>query len=328
MGQAFYRFGHDVALRLESGQAFALKDAELGAFFREGVAPVCCFRGTFSPNSYRGLIALGVFPANPELQSLGQPIAVQLNLRQDLADVHGKSAAGLQHIGRRLDQSSMKDQVARHLLLFDVWQLTAATPLLQQCREALSAEKPAPRYEAQVAAIAALVTEMADALWSTAEASGEATQASPMDSPISIDEVVKGFFDDEGWGWESITSPHSVLRTVYDGQNGSWMCYTRLLPELDQVVFYSICPIPVPPVAVSVMLEFLARINADLSLGNFEMDFDALKVRFRTGIDVTDVGLSQLLFRNMVFQNLAVMDIYLPQILGIVAGVQSPLPAN
>jgi hypothetical protein len=143
---------------------------------------------------------------------------------------------------------------------------------------------------------------------------------------MQLEEAVRLFFEAEGWGWEAVSSVEGLLRTIYDGQNGSWMCYTRILPELDQVIFYSVCPVSVPVVAVSTMIEFLCRVNADLALGNFEMDFSQNSVRFRTGLDVSDVGLAPLLFRNLVFHNLAVMDIYLPEVLGIIAGGESAIP--
>jgi hypothetical protein len=122
-------------------------------------------------------------------------------------------------------------------------------------------------------------------------------------------------------GWIA-TNRDGLLRTDYDGQNGSWMCYTQILPEVEQVIFYSVCPIPVPAFARPAMTEYLCRINADLSLGNFELEFSYNMVRFRTSVDVTDVGLTSLLFRNLVYHNLAVMDVYLPAMLGIIAGGQ------
>jgi len=76
----------------------------------------------------------------------------------------------------------------------------------------------------------------------------------------------------------------------------------------------------VPAIAIPTAIEFLSRVNGQLSLGNFEIDFDTKVVRFRTSVDVTGVGLAPYLFRNIVFQNLAAMDLYMPELLGIIAG--------
>ena len=331
MGRAFYRFGHDVALRVANGQAFALKDAELGALFGADQPPRCFLRGSFTPGTLRALVARGLIAPQPELQALAQPVKVQLNLKPEIAANVGKDAATLHHLGRRLDQNLLTDEFARRLLAFEMWQLASATPL-QGASVVLSAAQGAILEEATplttgeespyVTAAAELVSDLASELWLAAEAAGEAAQGPPLEKAMALEEAALRFFEDEGWGWEAVAELEGLLRTTYDGQNGSWMCYTRILPELEQVIFYSICPVSVPTSTQSTMLAYLCRLNAELSVGNFEFDFDHNVVRFRTGIDVTDVGLAPLLFRNLVFQNLAVMDIYLPEILGIVVGAQ------
>lgn len=323
MGRAFYRFGHDIALRLSNGQAFALKDPELGAIFGTADAPICFLRGSFTPGSYRGLIARGLLPPNPQLQVLAVAVTVQLNLKPDVAASMGKDAATLNLMGRRLDQNSLTDEVARKLLTFEMWQVASVVPFGQVAKAVAATVTVDPQQEA---VITEMVTDMASELWVAAEEAGEAAQSPPLEAPMPLEQAVRLFFEEEEWGWEVVSGVEGLLRTIYDGQNGSWMCYTRILPDLDQVIFYSVCPVSVPTVALSTMTEFLCRVNADLSLGNFEMDFSLNSVRFRTSLDVTDVGLAPLLFRNLVFHNLAVMDIYLPEVLGIVAGGKSAIP--
>jgi hypothetical protein len=331
MGRAFYRFGHDVALRLSNGQAFALRDAELGAIFGTGDTPICLLRGSFTAGTYRALVARGSIAPNSALQALAQPVAVQLNLKAEWAANFGKDAVTLHQMGRRLDQNLLTDEVARKLLVLDEWQLVSAVPLAQSAKTLPLAPKAADRDPAQEDAttemITGMITEMATELWLVAEEAGEATQPPPLDKPVAMAEAVKLFFADEGWGWETVADVEGLLRTVYDGQNGSWMCYTQLLPGLEQIIFYSLCPVSVPAPAIPIMTEYLCRVNAELSVGNFEMDFSHNAVRFRTSVDVTDIGLSPLLFRNLVYPNLVVMDIYLPEMLGIIAGGQSAIPA-
>lgn len=326
MGRAYYRFGHDLALRLSNGQAIALRDAELGAYFGSDASPFCFLRGTFTTGTFRALIARGLIAPHPELQSLAQPVAVQLALRGEQAARVGKDAAALQHYGRRLDQNSLTDEIARNLLLFEQWQLVAAAPAVQG-----TLVQPTPSVAptvdpAQEAAMTEMVTDIASELWAAAEEAGERAQSPIPEEAVSLEEAVRIFFEAEEWQYEAVGDVDGVLRASYDGQNGSWLCYTRILLGLDQVIFYSVCPIPLSEIAIPAMAEYLCRVNADLSLGNFEIDFGHNVVRFRTSVDVADVGLDPLLFRNLVFQNLAVMDIYLPELLEIMAGRKSPLP--
>lgn len=325
MGRAYYRFGHDIALRVANGQAFALKDAELGVAFAPDSPPHCFLRGNFTAVTYRGLVARGLLPPNAALQ--GHPVSVQLNLPPELAQSYCPDVAQFLHFGRRLDQNSLTDEVARNALTFELWRYGWVAPLGQRRRSGGLTTSDHGQDSAQDAAYNALVTGMTQELWQAVESVGEVAEAPQLRDSMELADAVASFFEDEGWGWQEVAGVEALWRTFYDGQNGSWMCYTRILPELDQVVFYSICPVSVPTTAINVMVEFVCRVNAELSLGNFEIDFGHQIVRLRTSVDVTDVGMSPLLFRNMVFQNLAVMDIHLPQMLGIIAGQQSALPA-
>lgn len=335
MGRAYYLFGHEIALRMSNGQAFGLRDAELGAYFGQGGGPLCFLRGNFSFAAFRGLVARGLIAANPELVTLAQPVAVQLNMNPEAAAKFGKDAMSLQHIGRRLDLNNKSDEIARRLLLFDEWTVASVAPLAQKAKVLTKSELPSTPATpsattmdaAQEEALSELMTEMAGELWLAAEMAGQATHAENFINPLAIMEAVTLFYEQEEWTWEAIADADDVLRSVYDGQNGSWMCYTQILNHLQQVVFYSICPVSVPSFAMSTMVEYLCRANAEISLGNFEMDFGHNVVSFRTSLDVSDVGLAPLLFRNMVYQNLSAMDAFMPELLGIIAGRRNSIPS-
>jgi hypothetical protein len=304
---------------MPNGQAFGLRDAELGAYFGGDEAALCFLRGNFSFAAFRGLVARGLFPSNPELVALAQPVAVQLNMKPEAAAKYGKDAATVQQIGRRVEQNIATDDVVRKLLLFEEWLITSVAPYGQKPEAPNAVAETRTADVGEDEALMQLMTEMAGELWLAAELAGEAAQPPQLEKPLAMEEAVKLFFEQETWSWEEVVDGDGVLRTVYDGQNGSWMCYTQILNHLQQVVFYSICPVPVPIHAVPTMAEFLCRANADLSVGNFEMDFSHHGVSFRTSLDVTDVGLAPLLFRNMVYQNLSAMDDFMPELMGIIA---------
>jgi hypothetical protein len=331
MGRVYYRFGHDIALRLTNGQAFALKNAELGAHLGPDAAPFCFLRGTFTIGTLRALIARGLLPPNPQLMAQTQPLRVRLDLKREVAATIAKDAATLLQFGRRMEQNNLTDDTARNLLLLDVWEIAEVAPLeggtVGAEKDAETVDLP-PLAPAQADAITELVTSMASEMWAAVEEIGEAATQPSEEPGLALLEAIALFFEEENWAWETVGESGNLLRTIYAGQNSTWMCYTRILPENQQVIFYSICPIAVPKSALSTMTEFLCRVNADLAVGNFEIDHDHHTARFRTGVDVTDVGLTPLLFRNMVFENLAVMDIYLPEILGVIAGRDIVLPAS
>jgi len=317
MGRAFYRFGHDIALRVPNGQAFPLQDAELGALFENDGSTLCFLRGSFTAGSLRGLVARGLIPPNRELMALAQPVAVQLNLKPEWEGKVAKDASALYQIGRRLDLNSLTDELARKVLMFETWQLVSVTPL--EAPEKFP-ETEIPEIDPQQEAILdEMLTSLVGSVLRTAEAAVVASQPEP-EKPVALKEAVALFFEEEEW--EVTAHDDGILRSVFDGENGHWMCYTQILSEYEQVLFYSVCPVPVPVFALSAMTKFVCRVNAELSLGNFELDFGYNVVRFRTSVDISGVGLAPNLFRNLVFQNLAAMDFYFAEIMGIIAGRQ------
>jgi hypothetical protein len=76
-----------------------------------------------------------------------------------------------------------------------------------------------------------------------------------------------------------------------------------------------------------IMADFLTRANYGLYIGNFEMDFNDGEVRYKTSIDVEGTELNTALITRVVYDNLAVMDRYLPGIMSVVFGGASPTEA-
>jgi hypothetical protein len=164
-----------------------------------------------------------------------------------------------------------------------------------------------------------MVTTLASTLLQTAQAAVSAAYPPP-EKPIALQEANDLFFEAEEW--EVTAEADGILRSAFDGENGRWMCYTQVSSEHEQGLFYSVCPVLVPAYVFSALKEFICRVNAELSLGNFELGCGHNVVRVRTSVDVSGVGLAPYLFRNLVFQNLAVMDFYFQEIMGIIAGRQ------
>jgi hypothetical protein len=75
------------------------------------------------------------------------------------------------------------------------------------------------------------------------------------------------------------------------------------------------------------MAELLIRINYGLAIGSFDMDLRDGEVRFRTSLDVRDVGLSDDLNRPVVYTNLSMMDRYFTALSTVCEGKKTPVEA-
>ena len=125
------------------------------------------------------------------------------------------------------------------------------------------------------------------------------------------------FFEDDGWPFEQI-SDLPALRTSFSGENGKWTCYAHAREEVHQFVFYSLLPVNTPSDKLAAMAEFMARANYGMIVGNFELNYEDGEVRYKTSLDIGDGDLSLLLVKQLVYPNVATMDLYLPGLMAVI----------
>jgi hypothetical protein len=139
-------------------------------------------------------------------------------------------------------------------------------------------------------------------------------------------EAVFKFFDEEGWPVAEV-SQESVLYLPFQGQHGQWMCYAQVRPELNQIMFYSYCPVAAPAERRAAVAELIIRINFNVAVGNFDLDYELGQIRYRTSLDLTGAQWDAALLRMLVYINVGMMDQYLPSILATCYGTAEPVAA-
>lgn len=121
------------------------------------------------------------------------------------------------------------------------------------------------------------------------------------------------------------TENPQMLQTQFKGANGIWFCYLYLANNPPLLIFHSICPVLTPPPKLGSMAEYLTRINYNLLVGNFDLDFNNGQVRFKTVIDLENAHLPPSLVQNKLFPSLATMDAHLPAIMKLIYTDTTPL---
>ncbi|HUP28326.1 MAG TPA: YbjN domain-containing protein [Chloroflexia bacterium] len=134
------------------------------------------------------------------------------------------------------------------------------------------------------------------------------------------------FFKEEEWVYTELEGK-PALSLSYAGKSGTWSCFAKAEEEKEMLLFYSYCPVKVPENKRPLVGDFLTRANYGLLVGNFEMDYNDGEVRYKTSIDVEGDRLSAALVKRLVYDNLAVMDRYLPGVLSVIYGGASPTEA-
>ncbi len=138
-------------------------------------------------------------------------------------------------------------------------------------------------------------------------------------------ELVEAFIAGEDWTADRLEGL-PALRLRFHSRHGPLTSIVRVRQSHGQIVWYTQCPIPVPPERRLAVTEFLTRANYGMIVGNFELDVADGDLRFKTFLDlgpepVLD-GLPPFarLFGQLVGANLSAMDRYLPGIIEVVAG--------
>jgi hypothetical protein len=96
------------------------------------------------------------------------------------------------------------------------------------------------------------------------------------------------FLVDDDWPF-AVESGGEIIRTSFQGTNGSWAVLLRIRPEQTQIAVYSTWEQRVVPDRRLPVAEYLTRANYGLVIGNFEMDLDDGEVRFKVALDLEGV---------------------------------------
>jgi DNA segregation ATPase FtsK/SpoIIIE, S-DNA-T family len=132
------------------------------------------------------------------------------------------------------------------------------------------------------------------------------------------------FFRDEELAFQE-DKEKSLISLGVDGKNGKWLAIALIDEEEEYLTLYSVCPVTVPKSKITATIELLTRINYELVIGNFELDFSEGKIIFQTSIIVEGDRLTSELLHHVVYQNFQAVDSYLPEIRKVVRGERSSL---
>ena len=138
--------------------------------------------------------------------------------------------------------------------------------------------------------------------------------------------TVVDFLEQDDWPFIQLED-RNILQTGFQGDNGQWTCFAQVREAQEQFVFYSICPVKAPEEKRPAVAEFITRANYGMIIGNFEMDFSDGEIRYKTSIDVEGGELTPMMVRTMLYTNVLMMDRYLPGIMAVIYGEESPAEA-
>lgn len=116
----------------------------------------------------------------------------------------------------------------------------------------------------------------------------------------------------------------TILWFRVKGSNAEWTCYAYSKELERQLVLYSVFPYKIKSYKRAAIAEFVARVNYDMMIGNFELNFDTGEVRYKTSIDLGLYIFEPITLQNLMEANFACMDTYFEGLMKIIYSSASP----
>jgi len=144
------------------------------------------------------------------------------------------------------------------------------------------------------------------------------------------EETVLAFFARylDGLKWQyHRAAARPALDSGYNGEGAVWnfnLTASETQPGLFLLGVNSFLPNKAPAALRPAIAEVLTRINAELSLGCFELDYPRGEIRFRTSVVLPGGDITPDIIQHLVQSNLCLMEERLPQIMAVLYGQATP----
>ncbi|HMQ53775.1 MAG TPA: YbjN domain-containing protein [Anaerolineae bacterium] len=134
------------------------------------------------------------------------------------------------------------------------------------------------------------------------------------------------FYESINWPMEQVGGD-TILSITYAGKNDQWVFVASTDEANGIVVMFARAPLACPPEKYAVMSEFLERANFGMTHGAWVMDRTDGEIRYRVGVDLNGLELTNESLRNLTLYTNMTMDHYLPGLHAVIEGGASALEA-
>ena len=156
------------------------------------------------------------------------------------------------------------------------------------------------------------------------EQAGDALLAHP--NSIRAFDTLGAFLEEDEWYPSRVDASYGYW-VNYTGSHAEIRCFAQIRVETEILLIYAISPMHVPIESCAAAAEFLTRANYGLSIGNFELDYETGRVRFKAGLDFEGNDLTPSLIRNAIYPAVRTLNSYLPGLMKVVYASMPPADA-
>lgn len=125
------------------------------------------------------------------------------------------------------------------------------------------------------------------------------------------------FYEKMGWPMAQIAG-ETILSTTYGGTVAQWVFVASVDEPNGIITMFARTPEPCPPEHFTIMSEFLERANFGMTHGAWVMDRSDGEIRFRVGVDMNGLPLTDEYLRNLTLYTNLTMERYWPGLKAII----------
>lgn len=127
----------------------------------------------------------------------------------------------------------------------------------------------------------------------------------------SVEELIINFLNQKQWQYKKFND--QIFKLLFTTENNQWSFLIALNEENFEICCYSIYPDQIPPEKRGDFAIFITGVNYELTIGNFELDFDDGELRLRTSLPFDQEGLKIQILEKIININIETMNYYFPQ---------------
>ncbi|RME79438.1 MAG: hypothetical protein D6784_00705, partial [Chloroflexi bacterium] len=131
------------------------------------------------------------------------------------------------------------------------------------------------------------------------------------------------FYQRINWPMTAVPD-ETILSVTYQGDRGQWVFVASVDEPRSTVTMFARAPLSCPPEKFCDLAEFIERANFGMTHGAWVVDRRDGEIRFRVGIDMTGLELTDTCLQNMTIYTNLTMDFYLPGLRALLEEGMSP----
>lgn len=124
------------------------------------------------------------------------------------------------------------------------------------------------------------------------------------------DDLVKTYLKNQEWQFSELSD--EIITFGISGENGQFQCVVNSDDENELLNFYTIYGSNIPENKLSEVLSYINGLNVNLNLGNFELDYNEMELRYKLSISHKYYDLNLDIIDEIFMTGIIIMDKNLP----------------